>query len=442
MSALPCPNCGSDLTLLEQYRRHFCYACGQYAPDGYGDQGERRCPSCGGILSYIAPYDRFFCYRCNLYALSEAVPSTTQPVSPVPATGARSAPPVASIASKPAKQPAPLAQVEPTFAGPESVPAAQEEPEETDERPPLTREVLNEAKKAQLLDLSREYGLDPTGTKEQLREHLLSYLESEETKSRPIEFAAPTRHVEEVPQEEPTPEASEPAPEEERATESGPLLLVDEPASTVDAWPLPTAESVRDTAESPHAGEPTAEDAAVSSPPTQAVRVEHPCPTCGRELDFIAQYGRWYCHACKAYAPIRTMKHACPTCGTTLRWIDRYARWWCDAEQRYAPPDLPGPAGEAPVAWTQAAPAARAVPAAATATAVHRHRSPSTGIGLAAFGLLMWATYQVFVILPTLVPLSLGVTIPPDAAFLLQFLGLLFLGVGLLAGLASVKGRR
>jgi len=76
------------------------------------------------------------------------------------------------------------------------------------------------------------------------------------------------------------------------------------------------------------------------------------------------------------------------------------------------------------------------------ATAVHRHRSPSTGIGLAAFGLLMWATYQVFVILPTLVPLSLGVTIPPDAAFLLQFLGLLFLGVGLLAGLASVKGRR
>jgi len=41
-----------------------------------------------------------------------------------------------------------------------------------------------------------------------------------------------------------------------------------------------------------------------------------------------------------------------------------------------------------------------------------------------------------------IVPLSLGVTIPPDSAFLLQFLGLLFLGVGLLAGLASVKGRR
>lgn len=441
MSALPCPNCGSDLTLLEQYTRHFCYSCGQYAPEGYGDQGARRCPSCGGVLSYIAPYDRFFCYRCNLYALSEAGPSATQPVSPAPAIGGRSVPPAAAIASKPVKEPAPLARVEPTVAASESVPAAEEEPEETDERPPLTREMLNDSKKAQLLDLSKEYGLDPTGTKEQLRERLLSYLEGEEAKSRPMEFLAATPAAEGLPPEETTPEPSEPVPEE-RATESGPLLLIDEPAPTVDTGPRPTAESVLEGAESRQAAEPIAEDAAVSSPPTQVARVEHPCPTCRRELDFIAQYGRWYCHACKAYAPARTMKHACPTCGTTLRWIDRYARWWCDAEQRYAPADLPGPSGEAPAAWTQIVPAARAAPAAAPATVAHRHGSPSTGIGLAALGLTMWAAHQVFVVLPTLVPLSLGVTIPPDAAFLLQFLGILLLGVGLLAGLGSSKGRR
>ncbi|MGQ0797042.1 MAG: hypothetical protein ACT4OI_04145, partial [Methanobacteriota archaeon] len=160
-----------------------------------------------------------------------------------------------------------------------------------------------------------------------------------------------------------------------------------------------------------------------------------------RELDFIAQYARWYCHACKAYAPLRTIKHACPTCGTTLRWIERYARWWCDAEQRYAPADLPGPGREAPATWPQVAPAVRTA-AVASATDVHRHRNPASGIGLAALGLTMWATYQIFVVLPTLLPVSLGVTVPADAAFLLQFLGILFLGVGLLAGLASAKGRR
>src|SRR5881409_2794581 len=52
--SLPCPTCGSELAFLEQYQRHYCYACGNYAPEGYGDRGAKICPTCRGILSYVA----------------------------------------------------------------------------------------------------------------------------------------------------------------------------------------------------------------------------------------------------------------------------------------------------------------------------------------------------------------------------------------------------
>src|SRR5437879_11865713 len=66
--SLPCPTCGSELAFLEQYQRHYCYACGNYAPEGYGERGAKICPTCRGILSYVAQYDRHYCYRCNAYA--------------------------------------------------------------------------------------------------------------------------------------------------------------------------------------------------------------------------------------------------------------------------------------------------------------------------------------------------------------------------------------
>src|SRR6266571_1635852 len=82
-------------------------------------------------------------------------------------------------------------------------------------------------------------------------------------------------------------------------------------------------------------------------------KVEHPCPTCSRELTYIPQYNRWYCYSCLAYSPVARAKNACPNCGATLRWIDRYERWWCDSCRRYAPADLPRPVRAAmPVAAT------------------------------------------------------------------------------------------
>src|SRR3970040_3110059 len=83
--SIPCPTCGGDLTFLDQYQRQFCYACQQYAPEGYGARGANKCPTCTGILSYVPVYDRFFCYRCQQYAGLEAI----GPQAPTP----RGAPP-------------------------------------------------------------------------------------------------------------------------------------------------------------------------------------------------------------------------------------------------------------------------------------------------------------------------------------------------------------
>src|SRR5881397_3218980 len=81
--SLPCPTCGSELAFLEQYQRHYCYACGNYAPEGYGDRGAKICPTCRGILSYVAQYDRHFCYRCNGYPADGVVLQSLEATMPV-----------------------------------------------------------------------------------------------------------------------------------------------------------------------------------------------------------------------------------------------------------------------------------------------------------------------------------------------------------------------
>jgi uncharacterized C2H2 Zn-finger protein len=71
--ALPCPKCGADLRLIEDYGREYCDACGEYAPEGYGAGKRLSCPKCGGILSYIKDYDRYFCYKDQEYLAEETV---------------------------------------------------------------------------------------------------------------------------------------------------------------------------------------------------------------------------------------------------------------------------------------------------------------------------------------------------------------------------------
>lgn len=45
-AALPCPNCGRELTYVRMYDRLYCHACTRYAPKGYGQTA--MAPGVGG----------------------------------------------------------------------------------------------------------------------------------------------------------------------------------------------------------------------------------------------------------------------------------------------------------------------------------------------------------------------------------------------------------
>src|SRR5437667_176584 len=253
--SLPCPTCGSELAFLEQYQRHYCYACGNYAPEGYGDRGAKVC----------------------------------------------------------------------------------------------------QAKKPALMDLCKAYNLDPTGTKEALRERLLSYLDTlegeaeeeqgvEEPESRAEPAATePTAGVER--ESWPTARETSEAHSVEEEPETGEPTAASPPAVIAEAFETgPLQESVVERVEAPVlVSVAESQPDVFAAPAIEPTRALHPCPTCGRELTYIARYRRWYCYHCRAYAPLSESKFACPTCGAALRWIGQYERWWCDSCRRYAPADLPKP---------------------------------------------------------------------------------------------------
>ena len=464
MTGLPCPNCGSELALLEQYRRHYCYACGQYAPQGFGDEGAKICPSCGGILSYVTEYNRYYCYRESKFPAEEAdLKSIYDAVSNPPTQEASTAPTV--LLTEPPKVEKPAARVvePPEEPVQEHAPLAEEEipPDEpAPKRPtqPLNRVKIFQAKKTTLLDLCKDYNLDPTGTKEQLRERLLSYLDTLEAEAQPKEI--PEEEVsaqqgpppmEEMPAKESETEAAtaevpddrvvaEESPEEEAATEvPTPAVAV---ASAVVETDEPT-QAVVETFSAASAVTPSEMQPSVASASVyQQARTIHPCPTCGRELTYIALYRRWYCYHCRAYAPVSTSKFACPNCGAALRWIAQYERWWCDACRRYAPADLPKPEAEAEsVSAVVARPAAQ-VATLSTATVVHRHRSPGSGISLVGFGVMLFVLYEVLVDLPSVLSYQTGIAVAPNLAFGLRFFAFVLVAVGAIMGLSAVRDRR
>lgn len=452
MTGLPCPTCGAELTFLEQYQRHFCYHCQQYAPEGYGAKGENKCLTCGGILSYIVQYDRFYCYRCNTYPPGEPTPAPSADLVPEK--------PLETTVALVSTEPSTISPGAETPATPSTPPLAVKEPEPVQEKPaeepapaakpPLIREEILEAKKPVLMDLCKAYDLDPSGTKEQIRERLLSYLEELEGEERPEEESVPEALAEEVPatavpevivREEPVAESKATAPvsavviqEEAPAKEEAPAEAKVEVVPETKPQAAPQPEPVRET--------PPVIVEAPKPAPSPPPRVEHPCPACGRELEYISQYDRWYCYSCKAYAPALSAKHACPNCGATMRWVERYARWWCDSCREYAPADLPAPrATVGEIAAAQPAAQVATLTEAKPAIVVHRHHNPASGIGLAGLGLVMWVIYEVVVEVPRFFPVDLGITLQREYAFLLQFLGLLFVGVGVLVGLAALKDR-
>ena len=446
MSGLPCPNCGGELSFLEQYHRQYCYSCGHYAPEGYGDRGEKQCATCGGLLSYVAQYDRYYCYRCNTYppdeAVAEPMGAAIDPASAPPTPGAGAA----VVVVEPAKTKTPkveTVEVPSPAAPPEEEPVEDEIPEESAEpaaKPPLVRDEILDARKPVLLDLCKAYDLDPTGTKEQLRERLLSYLDELDEAAEP-EVGEPSGDSE-MPATLPEPAPVEPAGHEETMEPEPVVEAAPTPQLAAFAQAAPTPQIIQ---EPPSVIDVTQPEPVVTVPETPVIRpgprIEHPCPTCGCELAYISQYNRWYCYNCRTYAPLVKPKNACPNCGATLRWIESYERWWCDSCRRYAPADLPKPE-RAPAAQAVVVEKPVAQPALQPATVlVHRHSSPGSGIGLMGFGIVLFVLHELLVDFPAVLPFNTGIAVSPDVAWGLRFFAFIFVAGGSILGLAALRDR-
>ena len=434
---------------------------------------------CTGILSYVAQYNRYYCFRCNAYPPEGVFMETRVEVVPT-------APPVPTVTNDSTVvviEPAKPEELKPKEPRPEElkpttveIPIETEhEPEEIAEeipseeqslfvaKPKLVREEILEAKKPALMDISKAYDLDPTGTKEQLRERLLSYVDELQAGSEPEEppeearpaispereqererepspVSAPAEPV--VEREVPVPMTGQPTPpipEEPPKQEAARRPLISfAPAMVAERRPPPL---MAEPAVPPSVEMSHVQEVVIAVPPaTSVARVDRPCPTCGRALTYISQYNRWYCYSCRAYAPVAKSKFACPNCGASLRWISQYERWWCDACRKYAPADLPKPE-RAPLATPIALPATRTASLPA-ASVLHRHRNPGSGIGLVGFGMALFVVHEVLVDLPAVLSVDTGVAVAPDVAFGLRFFAFLFVAVGAIMGLYAVRDRR
>ena len=522
--ALPCPNCGADLTFVEEYGRQYCYACGQYAPDGYGGGKGLNCPKCGSVLTYVKDYDRYYCYKDQEYAAEdlgkEAAPPAEAPKEEVPA------PPPEEISEfdellPPEPEPEPPAEAaapapEPPAPEPEPAPAPVEAkaPEEAPRverppiiekvRPPLVAEEIARAKKAALMDLAGAYGLETMGTKDELKERLFRELHRREREEEARQKEEERRRAEEAAKAAPvvTPAIEAPAPSpppsavpEESAPMAGPAPAVPvEPVTPPAEAAAPTIQEAPPTPARVEA--PRAEAVVIPAEPVPALapeipKVINPCPTCGRELTYVEQYDRYYCYHCKVYAPpvVKVVavpappkvgrpcptcggeltyipeykrhycysckkyaparpRNPCPNCGKELQFIAQYQRHYCPACGQYAPKELTAQilaARSAAAAAAIAAPVAR--PAAAPAVRVvasHEHASPAAGVVLATIGLLLIVLFQVLITFPAMTAPTQPppVAMEPWVAWLIQFLGLLLVGLGVIVGLVRIRSSK
>jgi predicted RNA-binding Zn-ribbon protein involved in translation (DUF1610 family) len=243
------------------------------------------------------------------------------------------------------------------------------------QKPPLIRADLVRAGKPTLMDLAKAYSLDPSGTKEQLRERLLSYLDEIETA---MGFQSPAEEIsaektEETPTEtqgmipeqalEAKPgEASEESPEDliretperiqEEVRREAPLktaasqVQVKEageakPASRsmFSAAPrmIPAAAPKRVTESEPQTAtsletpsvetnssvETPSSAPLVMEPLAQPVVITVPTPQAAAARSAVVSRGR--------------VRHPCPTCGRELTFVPQYDRWYCYPCRAYAP---------------------------------------------------------------------------------------------------------
>ncbi len=259
-----CPTCGAELTYLPPYRRHYCYGCRSYAPQAihackvcgralvfvqrhhrhycYGCQEytddvdiENPCPTCGEELTYVAEYGRFFCHHCKEYA-----------------------PKAYAIAKKDHRG--------------RSMTKSRKKKEEAIGHAPFSRKEMDLASKEQLMKWCREYGLDDSGLKYELRLRLLEHIRRQGLLLKGEESP------EEVPEVE---------------VESGTAMEDSKEAVVVT--------EVEEALEQPEEAA-ISEEAALVEAPGVIQGGEMACPTCGRALTYIPQYDRWYCYQCQAYA--------------------------------------------------------------------------------------------------------------------------------------------
>jgi len=367
--------------------------------------------------------------------VAAATPASTALVAqPVPEPAAQ---PLAGPEAKPADVPTPAAVASEPVSPPKPAEAAPAEPSKEIQalaasKPAVVRVKIFALKKSELIDLCKTYNLDPSGTKEQVQERLLSYLHDLEAEEQP--GAEPPEETKAAPG------AASPEPVGAGVTAfeapAEPVATSAKPAAAAIVVPVepPTVETGE-----PEAAEPAAEPAgAVAEVPRQPAKAEHPCPTCARELTYISQYDRYYCYSCQRYAPSVRAKGACPTCGATMRWIDQHQRWWCDSCQKYAPADLPKPAN-----GTAARPVAAAAPSTAPRRAIliHHHASPALGIGLAGAGLALWVLYEFFAVLNPVLGLGINNPFDPTLGAFMIFFSYLLLAAGVMMGLSSLRDR-
>jgi len=192
---------------------------------------------------------------------------------------------------------------------------------------------------------------------------------------------------------------------------------------------------------------PKPESAPAPPPTVEIVAVKNPCPTCGRELSFIEKYGRYYCYSCRKYAPAR-VKNPCPNCGKELTYIAQYSRHYCPSCGQYAPREMTVRILAARASGVATSPAVFARGATATRTVavpIHRHGgSPMGAIALSATGLIvllmyefLWAMPQAFGAGPSY--LGLDSVTAPAVGFIVQLIGFLMIGLGVIVGLFLLR---
>jgi len=86
------------------------------------------------------------------------------------------------------------------------------------------------------------------------------------------------------------------------------------------------------------------EPVAAPKPPEVKVRM---CTSCGQPLKYIEKYSRYYCYACKKYAPrddparavvqspADTSPKECPDCAKPMKYIEKYTEWYCYTCKKY-----------------------------------------------------------------------------------------------------------